>query len=118
MNKQGVYFRQIVMIFYLVVAVVVILTLVQKARYVISDEDYVSAYSKNIALTINSMFYSDYNPEVTFLIPSTFKVDILNDKVIVSISDTTQEYNFIPDNNFRIDFSRESDKLILKKVKK
>lgn len=118
MNKQGVYFRQVVMVFYLVVAAIVMLTLVERARYVIDDLEYVDAYSKNIALTINSMFYSDYNPEVTFIIPPDFKINILDNKVKVSIFYTEGEYDYIPDNNFKINSSRESDKLILRKVKK
>lgn len=118
MNKRGVIFRQIVMIFYLIMAVVVVLTLIQRARYVVNDEEYVDAYSKIIALTINGMFYSDYNTTVSFDIPSMFKIDVLYDGVKVSTADIEKEHNFIPDNKFKIEVLRELNNLTLKKVEK
>ncbi len=106
------------MIFYLIMAVIVVLTLIQRARYVVNDEEYVDAYSKIIALTINSMFYSDYSPEVSFDIPSMFKIEVLYDGVRVSLAEMEKEYHFIPDNKFKIKVVRETDKLTLKKVEK
>jgi hypothetical protein len=118
MNKRGVIFRQIVMIFYLVMALIVVVTLIQRAKYVVNDNEYVDAYSKILALTINSMFYSDYDVEVSLNIPSLFKVDILGDKVKVNIGEIEDEHNFIPDNKFKIEIEREDNNLTLKKVEK
>ncbi len=118
MDKRGVAFRQIVMITYLVMAVIVVLSLSLRAKYIVSEEEYIDAYSKNIALTVNSMLYSDYDVEVKFRINSLFKIDILDDKVKVSTNNFEKEYDFIPDKNFKIDYKRDGNDLILKKVKK
>ena len=118
MDKRGLAFRQIVLIFYLIMAVIVIFTLIQRAKLTVGAEEKVDAYSKIIALTINSMFYSDYSVEVNFDIPKEFKIEILGDKVKVGFLDIEDEYYYIPDNNFKIDYKREGGKLILKRVKK
>ena len=118
MNKQGMAYWQIIFAFYLVVAIIVILILGLRAKYVLSDEDYVDAYSKITALTITSMFYSDYyDMEVVLDVPKLFDVEILDDEVKVSLGGTEKEYNYIPSKNFKINAERKGDKLILKKVK-
>lgn len=111
-------FRQIAMIAYLLMAVFVVLSLSLRAKYIAGDEEYADAYSKNIALTINSMLYTDYDAEVEFRINSLFKIDILDDKVKVSVLDAVREYSYIPDGKFKIESEREGNKLVLRKVKK
>ena len=118
MNKRGKTFRQLVLIFYLIMAIIVVFSLGIRAKNVVSAEEKADAYSKNIALTINSMFYSDYNPRVEFNIDSFYDIKILENKVVVSFEEKTEEYNYIPDKDFKINFKREKDKLILEKVKK
>lgn len=116
MNKRGSTTKLIIWIAFLLVAVIVVFTLIQRARYVARDEEYVDAYSKIIALTINSMLYHDYDVVVELNIPSVFKVEVLENKVTVSISETKDEYEFIPDNKFKVNILRGKDKLILRKV--
>ena len=75
MNKRGqAFFGQIKWIFYLTLAVLVVLILIQKAKYVSNEEQYVNAYSKNIAMTVNSLLYTDYETTVEFII-----IDMFND---------------------------------------
>jgi hypothetical protein len=117
MNKRGVSTEIIIMIAFLVLAVLVVLLLVNKARTIVGEEEYADAYAKNIALTVNSMLFSDYYPEVKFSIPDDFKVEILDDRVLVKINDIEKEHRFIPDKEYTINMKREKNNLILTKVK-
>ena len=118
MNKRGVAFRQIVLIFYLILAVIVVFTLVQRSRFVVSEEQYVDAHSKHVAMTVNSLLYSDYETVVDFLILDMFKVEILDDIIRVSTTQYEKEYDFIPDSDYKVEVKRDGSKLVLRKVKK
>ncbi len=59
MDKRGVAFRQIVMVFYLIMAIIVIVTLIQRAKIVAGGEEKADAYSKIIERpkTLNYWYY-------------------------------------------------------------
>lgn len=118
MDKKGVvFYKQVRLVFYLILAVLVVFTLIQRSRYVVSEEQYVEAYSKHIAMTVNTLLYSDYETEVDFIILDMFKVEILDDKVRVSTTEHEKEYDFILDSKFKIGMERSENRLILRKVK-